>query len=33
LRAAAAFATGGREALLLMSKSGNGAAKLLRQIK
>jgi hypothetical protein len=33
LRAAAAYAAGGREALLLMSKTGSGAAKLLGQMK
>ena len=33
LRAAAAYATGGREALRLMSKTGSGAAKLLGQMK
>ncbi len=33
LRAAAAYAAGGREALLLMSHKGNGAAKLLGQMK
>jgi hypothetical protein len=33
LRAAAAFAAGGREALLRLSKSGSGAAKLLGQMK
>jgi hypothetical protein len=33
LRAAAAYAAGGREALRLMSKTGSGAAKLLGQIK
>jgi hypothetical protein len=32
LRAAAAYAAGGREALQLMSKGGNGAARLLGQI-
>ena len=32
LRAAAAYAAGGREALLLMSKRGNGAARLLGQM-
>jgi len=33
LRAAAAYAAGGREALLRLSKSGSGAAKLLGQMK
>src|SRR6201994_4665621 len=33
LRAAAAYAAGGREALLRLSKTGSGAAKLLGQIK
>ena len=33
LRAAAAYAAGGREALRLMSKTGSGAAKLLGQMK
>src|ERR1700753_14248 len=33
LRAAAAYAAGGREALLRLSKSGGGAAKLIGQIK
>ena len=33
LRAAAAYAAGGREALLLMSKRGNGAASLLGQMR
>jgi hypothetical protein len=33
LRAAAAFAAGGREALLRLSKSGGGAAKLLGQMR
>ncbi len=33
LRAAAAYATGGREALLRLSKTGNGAARLLGQMK
>jgi hypothetical protein len=33
LRAAAAYAAGGREALRLMSKAGSGAAKLLGQMK
>jgi hypothetical protein len=33
LRAAAAYAAGGRQALLAMSKSGSGAAKLLGQMK
>jgi hypothetical protein len=33
LRAAAAYAAGGREALLRLSKSGGGAAKLLGQMK
>jgi len=33
LRAAAAYAAGGREALRLMSKTGTGAAKLLGQMK
>src|SRR5258706_12859934 len=33
LRAAAAYAAGGREALLLMSKTGSSAAKLLGQMK
>jgi hypothetical protein len=33
LRAAAAYAAGGREALRLMSKSASGAAKLLGQMK
>ena len=33
LRAAAAYAAGGREALLLLSKSASGAAKLLGQMK
>ncbi len=33
LRAAAAYATGGRQALLSISKAGNGAAKLLGQMK
>ena len=33
LRAAAAYAAGGRQALLLMSKTGSGAAKLLGQMK
>ena len=33
LRAAAAYAAGGREALLRLSKSGSGAARLLGQIK
>src|SRR3954454_24089439 len=33
LRAAAAYAAGGREALLRLSKDGGGAAKLLGQIK
>jgi hypothetical protein len=33
LRAAAAFAAGGREALLRLSKSGSSAAKLLGQMK
>jgi hypothetical protein len=33
LRAAAAYAAGGREALKLMSRSENGAAKLLGQMK
>ena len=33
LRAAAAYAAGGRQALLAMSKTGSGAAKLLGQMK
>jgi hypothetical protein len=33
LRAAAAYAAGGREALLRLSKSGSGAARLLGQMK
>jgi hypothetical protein len=33
LRAAAAYAAGGREALLRLSKTGSGAAKLLGQMK
>ena len=33
LRAAAAYAAGGREALLRLSKAGSGAAKLLGQMK
>jgi hypothetical protein len=33
LRAAAAYAAGGRQALLAMSKTGSGAAKLLGQVK
>ncbi len=33
LRAAAAYAAGGREALQLLSKTGSGAAKLLGQMK
>ncbi len=33
LRAAAAYAAGGREALLRLSKTGNGAAKLIGQMK
>ena len=33
LRAAAAYAAGGREALLRLSKTGSGAAKLLGQKK
>src|SRR5258707_536782 len=33
LRAAAAYAAGGRQALLAMSKTGSGAAKLLGQIQ
>jgi hypothetical protein len=33
LRAAATYAAGGREALKLMSRSENGAAKLLGQMK
>src|ERR1700749_3881097 len=33
LRAAAAYAAGGREALRQLSKTGSGAAKLLGQIK
>jgi len=33
LRAAAAYAAGGRQALLRLSKSGSGAAKLLGQMK
>ena len=33
LRAAAAYASGGREALLRLSKTGSGAAKLLGQMK
>ena len=33
LRAAAAYAAGGREALLRLSKSASGAAKLLGQMK
>src|SRR6266702_6974503 len=33
LRAAAAYAAGGREALLLMSKTASGAAKLIGQMK
>jgi hypothetical protein len=33
LRAAAAYAAGGREALLRLSKSGGGAAKLIGQMK
>ena len=33
LRAAAAYAAGGREALLRLSKTGNGAAMLLGQMK
>jgi hypothetical protein len=33
LRAAAAYAAGGREALRLMSKTGTGAAQLLGQMK
>jgi len=33
LRAAAAYATGGREALLKLSKSASGAAKLIGQMK
>jgi hypothetical protein len=33
LRAAAAYAAGGREALKRLSKGGSGAAKLLGQIK
>src|SRR6202043_1350244 len=33
LRAAAAYAAGGREALLRVSKTGSGAAKLLGQMK
>ena len=33
LRAAAAYAAGGREALLKLSKTGSGAAKLLGQMK
>jgi hypothetical protein len=33
LRAAAAYAAGGRQALLAMSKTASGAAKLLGQMK
>ena len=33
LRAAAAYAAGGREALLRLSKTGTNAAKLLGQMK
>jgi hypothetical protein len=33
LRAAAAYAAGGRAALQLLSKTGSGAAKLLGQMK
>ena len=33
LRAAAAYAAGGREALLRLSKTGSGAAKLIGQMK
>jgi hypothetical protein len=33
LRAAAAYAAGGREALLRLSKTGSGAARLLKQLK
>jgi hypothetical protein len=33
LRAAAAYAAGGREALRRLSKTGSGAAKLLSQLK
>jgi len=33
LRAAAAYAAGGREALARLSKTGNSAAKLIGQMK